>query len=217
MRTGRLRLKTVITSPSLTSMTRPNRVAASTLKQRSVRSRKARTRLRVIKFPQVSVALDRELFRQFQLGFAQLEAASSEIAFASQREHHEIIFSEQSHQHHRTFERYHQLAQRAEPRVSAGALGAAHERRKLRGRDVEVCFRACLAEHFLDCDSVCSHYERTKAALGAFDNGLKHVLEHLRLRLRTLSAQRAGPGSGSAGRTVGGGSTQQLRLSCWCR
>src|ERR1043166_6651908 len=66
MRTERLRLKTVRTSPSLTSMTRPYRVAASILKASRMRSKKARTKLRVIIPLEISRGI---MTRNFVLAF----------------------------------------------------------------------------------------------------------------------------------------------------
>src|ERR1051326_4843664 len=167
-----------MTSPSLTSTTRPKSVAAAALTETKVRSRKATTRLRAI-IPPVWSWLDRELFRQFQLGFAQLETSPADVAFSVQCEHDEVILAEQPHQHHRTLKRDDELTQTTEPGVRTSPLGTSHERRKFRGGDVEICFRPGLAENLLDRNSIGSHYERTEAALGAFDNGLKHLLEHM--------------------------------------
>src|SRR5688572_25190617 len=133
--------------------------------------------------------LNSKLFRQLEFGFAQLETPAPDIASGAHGQHDEIVFTQESHQHHRAFERYDEFAQSTETGVRPRSLRAAHERRKLRGCNVEVCFRAGLAEDFFDRDTICSHYERTEAALGAFDNGLKHLLEHCGLRLGTLTAQ----------------------------
>src|SRR5689334_6384916 len=122
--------------------------------------------------------LDRELFRQFQLRFSQFETAAADISFGVQCQHDEVVLAEQAHQHHRAFERDDELSQATETGVSARPLRAAHERRELRSRHVEVQFGANLAQHLLDGNSIGSHYERTEAALGAFDNELKHLLEH---------------------------------------
>src|SRR5262249_42599217 len=94
----------------------------------------------------------------------------------------------------------------------------AHQRSKLRRRNVEICFRAGFAQNFFNSDAVCSHYQRTKAALGASDNLLKHFLEHVALQLRTLTAECSRSRRSRTSRTIRQRSTQQLRLSrCYDR
>ena len=109
-RTGRLRLKIVITSPLLTSITFPNSdEAANTFRciRRQRRTKRHQTSPKAISRYFLCLFgehLNRKLFRQFQLGLAQLEAPATQIALRAQRQHDEVIPTQQSHHHHRAFE-----------------------------------------------------------------------------------------------------------------
>jgi hypothetical protein len=50
------------------------------------------------------VILDGELFREFQLGFAEFEAGAADVALRVQGEDDEVVTTQKSHHHHRAFE-----------------------------------------------------------------------------------------------------------------
>src|SRR6185369_11540408 len=157
-------------------------------------------------------ALNRKFLSEFQLSFAQLEASAAQVTLRSHRQHHEVVATQNAHHEHRAFQRDDELAQTAEPRIHSRTLRASYQRRELRGRNIEIRFHTCLAEHLFNGDTICSHDERTEAALGAVDDGLKHFFEHMALQLRTLTTQHTRPRRVRAGRTRRQRSTEQLRL-----
>ena len=50
------------------------------------------------------VILDGELFREFQLGFAELEASAADVALRVQGEDDEVVTTQESHHHYCAFE-----------------------------------------------------------------------------------------------------------------
>src|SRR2546426_8266962 len=110
-----------------------------------------------------------------------------------------MIPAEQSHYDDRTVKRYQQFSQIAEAKVVSSSLGTANQGRELGRRDVEVCFRASLAENFLNRDAVSSHDERTEAALGPLDNGFQQLLKHINLDYGRAPPCSPGLGIGEVG------------------
>ena len=96
-------------SPLLTSITFPNSDEALTVPSKYIKRHKEEQK--APNAPAISLyflclfaALNGKLFRQLQLGLAQLESRATQIAMRVQREHDEVITTQQSHHHQRAFE-----------------------------------------------------------------------------------------------------------------